>query len=312
MKNVFISLVVTVFLSLSVSGQNYNFQVLSGTYSDLTGETSLSQGQLWDDPDFIVPIGFSFPFWGKQRNTIYVTDGVCSFDPDFDTIVAPYLVDMIDRGYMGSVSQSPISYKNEMVGGINVFKLEFRNFGFFMESSELGTLNWYGNVQLWLYENGTWEVHIGPSMIGDPFVAFWEEDGPAIGYGHITKNYWLTGMADNPTMTSFSSPYVEWMSSVPADGRIYRFEDPTSSIARVSDNTEFAVYPNPVSTQLGLTLPEGGTVELFDLAGKRVMARSYNAEGKYSIELGTLAKGTYIVSLTTDSGGRASKRIIKQ
>lgn len=313
MKKVLLSIIIMVIISVSAKGQIYNYQFATGTYTDLTGATSLTMGQTWDDPDFIVPIGFNFPFWGVNRSTIYVTDGVVSFDPDMDTIMAVYLVDMIDRGSNGPTALSYISYKNEMVGSNNVFKLEYNNFGFFMEGAEYGTYNWYGNVQLWLYDNGTWEVHIGPSSIAEPFVAFFQEYGPAVGYGAMDNNFWLTGMAPNPTLVQHTTPTIVWMSSVPADGTIYRFMDLTSNVPQVATTPgDFAVFPNPVQNELGLDLPDGGTVELFEISGKRIMSVNYSEKGRYSIDLGSVARGTYIVSLTTVSGERTTKRIVKK
>ncbi len=301
------------FVPSIIMSQGFTFQVQTGTYTDLTGSTSLNQNQIWDDPEYAVHPGFSFPFRGMTYDTLFVGDYVCALNAAFDTIIAPYMADLVDRGSLTSSSLSPISYKIETATTPHIFKLEFKNAGFFEEYDSYGTLDWYTNYQLWLYENGIWEVHIGPTFIADSLVAFMGEPGPSIGFGIITANYWLTGPAANPTLVLNTSPLtIPPLSSVPSDGTIYRFVPTSIGMEQTPVSTAFNLWPNPVVNELSMDLPFHGTVELFDLTGKRLMANSNMETGRQVMDLSSLTGGSYLVVYTSHKGEKTSKRIVKR
>lgn len=305
-----LSMVVTVF----AFGQTYTLQTQTGTYTDLTGVTSLNQGQTWDDPDYVVPVGFNFPFWGRTYSTIYVSDSYIALNVDYDTIISPFFGDLIDRGYSTGTSVSTIGYKNETVGGVQVLKIEWKNFGFYNEYDSLGTFDWFGNMQLWLYANGKWEVHIGPNSIPVPGTAFSWDPGPAIGYGHLAVNYWLTGSPANPTLSlNTTVPLtIPTLSGVPANGTKYIFTPTGIGLDEHSAQFAVAAYPNPVVGQLSMELPASGRIELFDLAGQRVRIVSGLSAGTHMLNLSAMAKGTYMLVFTSDGGARSTQRIVKQ
>lgn len=60
--------------------------------------------------------------------------------------------------------------------------------------------------------------------------------------------------------------------------------------------TKPVVYPNPTSGKLYISLPEYIAIEILDLSGKRVMARTGNAMPNM-IDLGKLPKGVYFVQI---------------
>ena len=47
-------------LTMNLQAQTYNFSVSTGTYTDLSGSTSLNNGSTWDEPEILLPIGFDF------------------------------------------------------------------------------------------------------------------------------------------------------------------------------------------------------------------------------------------------------------
>ncbi|MFO7722880.1 MAG: T9SS type A sorting domain-containing protein [Bacteroidales bacterium] len=300
-------------MSAALFGQAYTFSHSSGTYADLSGTTtSLNQSLVWDDPEYTVSLPFSFPYQGKPVSTLYVGDGYVALNAGWDTIMAVYFSDLIDRGSMGTASLSPISYKVETSGATQIFKLEWKNFGFYDEMDNFSTLNWYGNAQLWLYDNGIWEVHLGPNSILQPMIVFLGENGPAIGYGDETNNYWLSGMASNPTLVKNTSTMLfPFLSSVPADGTIYTFTPLGIGIQGKTEIAGFSAGPNPVSGALRLELPAPGTIELFDLAGKKLLALNAGEAGQHMVDLSALDSGTYLVVFSTVNGERATRKIVK-
>lgn len=314
MKKVLCTLLFSMAATLFVFGQTYTLQVQTGTYSNLTGATSLTQGQTWDDPELTLPLGFNFPFGGNSYSTIYVYDGSIALNVNGDTVIAPYMADLIDRGYLTGTSVSSINYKAETIGGVQVMKVEWNNFGFYDEMDSAGTLDWFGNVQLWLYANGKWEVHIGPNSIAVPYTAFYGEPGPAIGYGNYAINYWLTGNPANPLLVlNTSGPFViPSLGGVPANGTIYRFLLAGTGLDKQTENLPVALYPNPVVGELSLTLPSDGLVELYNQTGQRVMLLPDLKAGTHTADLAPLANGTYMVVFTSANGQRSTSRIAKQ
>lgn len=118
-KLLLLSLATMLFNSYS---QSYYFSVSSGTYTDLTGATSLNAGSVWDDPSYTVPLGFTLDFfdttitnlemaWGYggdlNSDGTYIGGGIGS-------IISVYGADLIDRGSTTpGTSVSNISYKVE-------------------------------------------------------------------------------------------------------------------------------------------------------------------------------------------------------
>jgi hypothetical protein len=313
MKRVLFASVLMFAATLMVTAQGtHQFQLAAGTYSDLSGSTSLNQGMVWDDPEYSLQLGFTFPFLGASITTVTVEDGYLDMSQDWDTLIVPYGADMIDRGYYTGTSLSTISYKSELVGGMQVMKIEWKNFGFYDEYDTYNTLNWYGNMQLWLYENGIFEVHIGPNSIAEPLVAFYGDPGPFVGFGTWTSFNWLAGLAANPTMAFGSIMVATTLGSVPTDGSIYRFIPIGISVPALDAATQFSLFPNPVVDMLSMNIPVQGSVEVYDLTGKKVMAALPLAEGKHTVNMSALSPGIYMVTYTTQSGERTTRRIVKK
>jgi hypothetical protein len=96
-------------------------------------------------------------------------------DPNFeaDYAILPFEADLIDRGELTGISQSPISYKMEGNAGSRILKIEWKNAGFVGEIGELGTLNDYVNFQVWLFEGSNdVEMHYGPNMVLNPAISY--------------------------------------------------------------------------------------------------------------------------------------------
>src|ERR1051326_5371267 len=51
---------------------NYTFSQSSGTFSSLTGGTTVASGSQWNSRGYKVPVGFSFTMQGKNYDTVIV------------------------------------------------------------------------------------------------------------------------------------------------------------------------------------------------------------------------------------------------
>lgn len=78
-------------------------------------------------------------------------------------------------------------------------------------------------------------------------------------------------------------------------------------------NEQFVVYPNPAHSVINLnikTLTGKGTVVLTDLYGKQLKQQPLSI-GANSIDVSNLAKGTYLMSVTTEQGKQTQKIVVE-
>lgn len=288
----------------------YNFSVSAGAYNDLTGANSLSQGLVWDDPSWNVPLGFNF-------SMLNVTGGFLTFDvsvggavgifnitsPDMAGIIAPFDADLLDRGETqsgGTAGLSPISYKLDGTAPYRIFKLEWNNCGSYNELWDNNSMNEYVNFQLWIYETGIIEFRFGPQSITN--TANWYEGLPGILSGLavydivnevISNIHLLMGSAATPQL----SDQLASLTGHPTAGLIYRFE-PLNIGIEDEVKSNLALYPNPTKDALYIS---GGDmfapVSILDMSG-RVITEGNLENGK--IYLGNLSSGVYFIQVENE------------
>ena len=133
-------------------------------------------------------------------------------------MIIPYGADIADRGYNTPISESDVFYKLTGEPGSRIFKLEWKNVGFYREIAEQGTANNYTNFQLWIYEGSSdIEVRFGPNYTPDfDYIHF--DNGvlvalsDSIGYlgwgpGQIL---YLKGPEDQVELVTVASPEFVW------------------------------------------------------------------------------------------------------
>jgi hypothetical protein len=318
-----------VFFALSLLNAQqfpFDFTVESGqTYQDIDNPTSLTDGVVWDDPQLTLPLGFDFEFLGTITDTLFIEDwflgGILATD-DSETGVSPVLFaygsDLIDRGEISGNPQSPISYQLDGNPGSRIFKLEWKNAGFFEEASELNSTNDFVNLQLWIYEGSNdFEIHFGPSSIVNDSLVHEGFDGPPIGifsgYSYDTDDFevaWLLiGAPASPVVEAFTldDEPEDVLADHPADGTVYRFSPIMVSNRSIDLDPGLKIYPTITSGQLTLQLPserigEHLSYEITDLNGRLVQAQDFRAEDFQEIVLDKLLSGMYF--MTVREGGQ--------
>jgi hypothetical protein len=90
----------------------------------------------------------------------------------------------------------------------------------------------------------------------------------------------------------------------------------SSGVAQAeSDATNFRVWPSVASTRLLVTLDESARATAFDLVdaiGRRVMTRPlFLGNRSFELSVADLASGLYVCRLTTESGVRETKIIVR-
>jgi ribosomal protein L31 len=79
-------------------------------------------------------------------------------------------------------------------------------------------------------------------------------------------------------------------------------------------NSEFKMYPNPVSDVLNIDVPSSNsnTLEIYAIDGKKVYTKSVNGTNTTQVDVSKFSKGMYILKLlSTDSEEIVSKFIVK-
>lgn len=305
----------------SLASGDYSFSGTTGTYADLTHAISINNGQLWDDPIGSVPIGFTFKLYDLMLDTVYFGMGLgglvsSAIDINFeaDYAILPFEADLIDRGELTGISQSPISYKMEGNTGSRILKIEWKNAGFVGEIGELGTLNDYVNIQVWLFEGSNdIEMHYGPNMVLNPAISYEGETGAFVGVSDkdLLNSYLLSGSPDNPELSDTLVNLV----GTPANGTIYRFSNLTAgNDDDKPEKVQVKIFPNPVQQVATVRISHGSLIHgdflLFDTFGSIVKTIRNIQTNEFSADCTDLARGVYVYQLTDQGKFTATGKLV--
>ncbi|MFM7725329.1 MAG: hypothetical protein ACKO7B_01385, partial [Flavobacteriales bacterium] len=174
------------FLSkLSAQTFPYGFSVLNDPYTDLLEPISISNADVWDDPFYTASAGFEFTLFETLTNTLGIISpgsqivNLNEASPDTVELLAPYFADIMTANDNDPVS--PISYQLEGPPGNQVFKLEWKNVGFYGEFQASNSFYNTTNFQLWLYQNsGVIEFRYGPNTIKSGGLIHYFGTGPLV------------------------------------------------------------------------------------------------------------------------------------
>lgn len=319
----YLAMLIVAFLNSTnvVSAQNYTLTTLSSPYADLTGATSLNNGVVWDDPEYTIPLGFSFTAFGVTFDSIGTAFGLGGElvigDPSDSNLVhgfSPIYDDIMDRAYdfanpnEGSPgSLSDLSYKTEGAVGNRIFKMQWKNVGFYDEIELDSISSDYINFQAWFYENGNIvEFRYGSSQILDPVACYDLDTGATVSYYSLdTVNlgedfYLVSGSPTAPTLYRVdSSQYFPVLSGDIPSGTVYRFAPIPDGISTVKPNSELQIYPNP-STQTihikNVELSKIRSIEVLNILGQKCADLKPDIE----LDIADLTPGIYTLKVLTE------------
>lgn len=212
------------------------------------GSENWDYNEGWDDPQFLVPIGFDFDFAGTMVSSLVQVDEGATFAAselgyDYDYYAAALFalfgqIDIADLALTGidSLNASSIQWNTSGDPGQQVFTLDFANVGLFAEVFSENTESYSSmNLQFRLFEStGVLEIHYGPSSLSD------------IGFGVLQENPYSGWHALFPTLDSYyggsfilTNINTELMyndvyqgtppfEGFPAEGRLFRYTPVTS------------------------------------------------------------------------------------
>jgi len=296
-------------------GPHYLFTTYSSAFTPLEESTSIDGGEIWDDPNWTFPLGFTFYTANDTITTLYVGElGASVFglqDDSLNDSFQPTLDDIANAD--NDTMVSPVSYVVEGPPGFQICKIEWLNVGFYEDGADDGVFSNNLSFQLWLYENSNiFEYHFGPSNIpnpevahafGAPSMAFIENFNQNSGF-NWDGLYCISGNPNSPTIVSLTPneilmsqgiPSNALLSSHPSDGTIYRFS-PTFVGVEEETAKSFEVYPNPTSGLLNVFNPTQELVvaQILSSEGRVVQIETLNS-GRNSIQTENLSSGYYIL-----------------
>ncbi len=334
MKVKYLFAIMFIGLVLNIHAQTYEFNVSNGSYTELTESISLNNGMTWDDLHYTIPIGFDFQYFDTTVNQIFLDErflnAILIFNKtEITPLLSPYGASIIDRGYdfnvgVSSGSLSNVSYKLEGTIGNRIFKIEWKNVGFYFDISDNGTSTDFTNFQLWLYEgSNNIEMHYGPNLITQPELVFEDSPGTMITLfpsynvvsGTLVRNgYMLGGDPSSPQFQLITDAFfLTELSGIIPNGTIYRFSYTTTGIADSGDKFDgIAVYPNPALDYVNILFNKESRIiedlRILDLYGRIV--KSIDVPDIF-IDLSDLSTGIYTIQFITKSGVTINRKLVK-
>ncbi len=121
---------------------------------------------------------------------------------------------------------------------------------------------------------------------------------------------------DNNLPTNTATIYYR-IKAVSEDGT-FVYSATTKLTTNQSHLTALNVYPNPVQSQLNVTVDNSSnknfTMNLFTIQGKQVTSKSSltTSTGAFHLDASTLSSGIYVVELTDDKGNILKEKFVKQ
>jgi hypothetical protein len=305
----------------------YTFSVFNEPYIDLVNPTSINNGEIWDDPEYMVPVGFNFDFMGQAMTQIGIIYPGAQLIPvvagDLVNVFLIYQSDIIDIGVIPDSSLSPMSYRLEGEVGTRILKIEWKNVGFYSEFENNGTTFNTTNFQLWLYETtNDIEYRFGPNTIKSPDLIHFLGK-PVVGLGkNVTLDgsnfdaiWLLDGDPVNPSIYTLTydqgkpSPGM-LLDAEPPSGTVYHFDTGIVGVDELTSEVPMQIYPTLADVEINLIW--GGefpaTCEIHDATGKLVNSVQISNAFE-TIDISALATGCYVLR-TNDGLHAMSERFV--
>lgn len=327
-------------LSPSILFAQYTFYKDSSynqSFNLLSGSNSVNNGHFWDDTSVAIPIGFTFKLFSESTDTLYLSKYVgfgaylnmhpVSSSTPFVTGIIATGSDLQDRDTSGNGSFSPISYSLSGTSPSRVFKLEWKNAGFF-KPIDAGT-SWDDSLdlQLWLFEgNNNVEVHFGNGNYNSPAYDLYNgAQGPWVAIydkANVNMNariyYSFKDSVQSPTLDSFSNlsslALPPGMIGNPVAGSVYRFSPIASAIGTgytivnsVASN-EVNYFNEKNELRIDIYNEDQFHYAIMDIQG-HVLLNGAMSKGRKNISTTGLSKGMYILHLNSSNENNTFKFI---
>jgi len=303
----------------------YVFSAFNEAYVPLSEATTIEDGVIWDDPEWVVPIGFNFTYMDETFSEfLFIGTGsqlIPAVPEQEVAVLIPYLADIINASFANFVS--PVRYTLEGAEGFRVFKLEWSNVGFYEEGFGFETFSNTTNFQLWLYEStNDFEIRFGPNTIKSPEVVHVYGVPGVI----LAKNFSLEGTAWEGLWTLTGDPAsptvqvavlvddditpAQLLTGEPADGQVYHFDSGIVSVQEEEQSRQGLIaYPTYVNESINLRSNQEHAIvaRVYDITGR--IAQNWIINPGTSVQsTHDLASGSYLLTVE----GQEAIRFIKE
>lgn len=282
---------------------NYTLSVTTDTYTNLVNGISINNDEVWDDPEYVIPIEIPFMLNGHPISTLQF-GGLGALlltelsTEDTITAVFPYEMDLVDRGKLSGTSASPLSYVVEGDTGSRIMKIEWNNAGSYAEFAE-GSQDMFINFQLWLYEGSNQvEFRFGEHLIDQPDIFF--SEGIYMGItdadnftGEVFDGHFFDGNIGAPELSA-NDVTIE---GIPEEGTVYTLSlSSFLDVTITSENSTSFCSPNGTATAS---------------ASEGIPPYSYLwSNGETSATVTNLDAGTYTVTVTDSNSDTGSAAVV--
>ena len=238
---------------------------------------------------------------------------------DIISLIIPHAVQFQNRANIAGNPPSLIRSITEGEVGSRIFKMEFANAGIYLEEDELGTLDMFINVQVWVHETSNCiEFHYGPHSITDETIGLDGEPGYYVAIAATNEIFSdedpiysisLEGDPSNPTAEVFENggQFNEefYLSSHPADGQVYTFcpEGISVNTRNKMLDLDWTLFPNPASETLTISSQDinEGYFQIMSINGK-LISEGKIISNQQNISVQNFTPGHYLTKVTTEEG----------
>ena len=329
MKTILYTIIIFL-IAISSDAQYYDFVSLNVTYYESDNWTSVSNGEIWDDPEYEIPLPWEFNFYGKTIDKIYISEegygaelSTQPYDsPEPYSYITPFNADIIDRGLNGTEALSEIRYTTQVSADNELFIIEWWNVGFYNEL-EYGISESFISFQVIFNRNfNAISFSYGPSNIANPDLIYEELSGVAVCMLQdidedpttpIGEAICLVGDANNPSLKMFNIDQddPEFLVGDIPENKLYLFSvNDAVSTSDVILADEINLFPSPAVNIVHIESDIlFSNFRITNSMGKLIHDDIIDAQ---RIDISSLSSGIYFVELFTEDGRKACKSIIKE
>jgi len=297
--------------NISLRAQTYQLHVSNEAYVPLADGISITDGEVWQSPFAIIPVGFNAQLFNFDVPEVTIAnDGATIYTGQYDggaftAFLSPFELNIVDRGSMSTTSESEISYLTTGDPGERVFTIEWSNVGFYDELYGPGTNDNFINYQVKLFEaTGAVRYCYGTSSITNSELVYEGESGPRVSLfeGEEYSGGEVYLLFDDPlnpqVFAEFDYFGNTFLNGTPPDGTVYEFLPLATGLDEPS-LVEVQLFPNPV-------------VDFVQVIGIDTMEplrfAVYNSEGAIAnqgdlingrLNVKPLNKGFYVIQIQT-------------
>ena len=284
------------FAVCSAFAQSFTLEKSSETYQELSSPVDLTGGELWDDDEWVLPLGFSFDLFGKTYTEFNVNSNGFILDSINGAEMKLGMVgpDLVDGAFLIDFNNPiPVTYELSGTAGDQILKLQWKDANVWSADSTNVV-----NYQVWFHEgNGNLSFHFGNTVLNTT---------PGITVQLYSQGAYLDdgfALGGNPSSATASTIINMKMTAAPTDGSVYTYVNIGSSggtgVAGTTDlgseinMNPIQLYPNPAKEFLFVN-GEYDEISVVNMLGQTLISHTDFSE---PVSVSNLVAGNYLIKV---------------